>query len=139
MANLTTIATKVRILILEAIAKRHVTGEQGMFVKHFVSRPVLLIRTREAGMVKEIGLTFVDALKKYGKELVAGDLAEAYDKAGNSFVGQMQQTFVVLHEGITQARIKFQKKKTPKKEQGKTGKFRSGFGSGVKPKKGKGK
>ena len=139
LANITTVATKVRTAILEAIVKKNVDGEKGMFVKHFVSRPILLIRTRKGEMVEEIGLTFVDALKRYGRDLKAKDLDQAYMRAGKSFVGQMQQTFVVLHEGITEARKKaknIKDEKTRKEGAGiETGKgtgFRSGFGSGFK-------
>ena len=132
LANIATTATKVRTAILEAIAKKQVTGDQGMFVKHFVSRPLLLIRTRRGMEVEEIGLTFVDALKRFGKDLQAQDLEQAYARAGKSFAGQMQQTFVVLHESMTQARLNAQMVKEKKKDE-KTAKFKSVFGSGAKP------
>ena len=61
----------------------------------------------------------------------------------------MQQTFVVLHEGITKPRMKAQQIKNAKRDASKAvagagvgagaddgTKFRSGFGSGSKPTKG---
>ena len=43
-------------------------------------------------------LGFADAIKRYGRILREGDLANAYRKAGTSFDGQLQQNFVVLHD-----------------------------------------
>ena len=85
--------------------------------------------------------TFVDALKRYGRELESKDLEQAYATAGNSFVGQMQQTFVVLHEGITKPREKAKQIKDAKKaaatgEGAAGGGFRSVFGSGNKTRRG---
>ena len=95
----------------------------------------------------EVGLTFVDALKRFGKDLRAEDLEQAYTRAGTSFAGQMQQTFVVLHETITQGRMNAQKVRESKlkmevakslKRKSEAGRsdtssgFRSGFGSGAK-------
>ena len=43
-------------------------------------------------------LGFADAIKRYGRILREGDLANAYRKVGTSFDGQLQQNFVVLHD-----------------------------------------
>ena len=42
--------------------------------------------------------TFVDAVSRYGRDMVEGDLVEAYRRAGRSFQGQLQQNFVVLRD-----------------------------------------
>ena len=118
-----------------------------MFVRHFVSRPTLLVRTRTGDQTKEEGLTFVDALKRCGRGLASRDLEQAYARAGNSFIGQMQQTFVVLHEGITKPREKARQIKDAKKRaaagehgagtgDGAGAGFRSVFGSGAKNRRG---
>ena len=119
-----------------------------MAVRPFVSRPTLVVKTKQGNEVKEAGLTFVDSLKRFGKDMEQRDLDVAYARAGNSFVGQMQQTFVVLHESITGPRLKAQQIKERKKEKAKeTAKFatarsdsssgfRSAFGSGSKPRGG---
>ena len=91
------------------------------------------------------------ALKRFGKDLVAADSELAYDRAGKSFAGQMQQTFVVLHDSYTDARVNAGRvksevekgKKKKKKSEGAGSKsgagieaksegFRSSFGSGKK-------
>jgi hypothetical protein len=43
-------------------------------------------------------LTFVDAIVRYGGRVGDSDLRLAYERAGMSFKGQMQQNFVVLNE-----------------------------------------
>ena len=43
--------------------------------------------------------TFADAISRYRANLLEADLGEAYKRAGNAFKGQLQQTFVVLHDG----------------------------------------
>ena len=69
MTNVSTLATGVRTSILEAIAKICVKTNQAIFVRHYVTRPTLLIRSKQGDKINEIGLTFVDALKRYGKDL----------------------------------------------------------------------
>ena len=43
-------------------------------------------------------LTFVDAVVRYGGRVAGSDLRLAYERAGMSFKGQMQQNFVVLND-----------------------------------------
>ncbi len=63
----------------------------------FVSRPVLHIRSKESGT--NVGtFNFSDALARYGENLTAAELGEAYRRAGAAFKGQLQQNFVVLNE-----------------------------------------
>ena len=97
VANSVTLATRVRIDILKAIAKRNTNEKENFSVSAFVSRPVLHIRTKESG--KSSGtFNFSDALARYGANLTADELGEAYRRAGVAFRGQLQQNFVVLNE-----------------------------------------
>ena len=43
-------------------------------------------------------LTFVDAIARYGGRVSEMDLTLAYERAGSTFKGQMEQNFVVLTE-----------------------------------------
>jgi hypothetical protein len=45
-------------------------------------------------------LTFIDAVTRCGREMVEGDLMEAYRRAGRTFQGQLQQNFVVLGDRV---------------------------------------
>ena len=47
-----------------------------------------------------MAFTFADAISKFGEGLREGDLGEAYRRAGSVFSGQLQQMFVVLHDGF---------------------------------------
>ena len=101
------------------MARKYKTSEQGLFVRHFI-----LVTTTTNGWKKEIGLTYVDALKRFGQVLQASDLEQAYERAGQNFKGQLKQTFVVLNDENAN-------------RLGKKG-FRSNFGSGRKPENGGG-
>ena len=96
IANSVTLATRVRSDILWAIAKRCSNDNEDFFVVGFVSRPVLQIRRKDGH--GQFALTFVDAISKFGSGLTRGELQVAYGRAGESFSGQLQQNFVVLHE-----------------------------------------
>ena len=137
---------------MQAIVDKFKTDNIAMYVRHFSSRPILLIKKSDGADVEESGLTFVDALKRFGRDLKSEDLDLAYSRAGRSFIGQMPQTFVVLHESLTDARVNAARVKSVKKKEaaveklnrrneagsgsgsGAGLKFRSGFGSGVKAK-----
>ena len=94
------LGTRVRIDILKAIAKKYSGDKQDFHVAGFSSRPVLQIR--EIGTEKKpMILTFIDAVTRYGRELVEGDLVEAYRRAGRAFQGQLQQNFVVRRARFT--------------------------------------
>ena len=97
VANSVTLATRVRVDILKAISKRNTNDKETFSVSAFVSRPVLHIRSKESG--KSMGtFNFSDALARYGSNLTAAELGEAYRRAGSAFKGQLQQNFVVLNE-----------------------------------------
>ena len=94
VANCVTQATRVRLEILRAIAKKCATSNEDMLVMGFTSRPILQIVRRD-GNSRQI-LTFVDAVAKFGNRVKEADLGLAYERAGVTFKGQMEQNFVVL-------------------------------------------
>ena len=95
--NSVTLATRVRIEIMWAIAKSPGNETEIRTVLSYSSRPILQIKDKE-GKKRPMSLGFADAISRFGKGLREGDLAGAYRKAGTAFGGQMQQTFVVLHD-----------------------------------------
>ena len=96
MANSVTLATPVRSDILKVIAQICSNDKKDFFVIGFTSRPVLLVRRKDS--TGQYTLTFADAVSKFGSGLSRGDLHVAYGRAGDSFVGKLQQNFVVLHD-----------------------------------------
>ena len=96
LTNCVTLATRVRIDILKAMAKKFTSDREDLFVYGYASRPVLHIRPKD--QKKPMWLTFSDALVRFGSGLRRVDLEEAYRRAGVAFRGQLQQNFVVLHE-----------------------------------------
>ena len=70
-----------------------------MLVMGFTSRPILQIRRKDGSGQRT--LTFVDAVALYGNKVKTVDLALAYERAGRTYMGQMEQNFVVLNdEGV---------------------------------------
>ena len=69
---------------------------EDFFVIGFTSRPVLQVWCKDGQ--GQYTLTFVDAISKFGAGLTRGDLQVAYGRARESFNGQLQQNFAVLHE-----------------------------------------
>ena len=96
VANSVTLATRVRLDIMKAIAKKNQNPNEEWFVMGFTSRPLLQIRKKSG--YGQLALTFVDALLKFGKGLKVADLGTAYGRAGTTFEGQMEQNFVVLKD-----------------------------------------
>ena len=95
--NSVTLATRVRIDILKAMAKKFSADQEDLYVYGYASRPVLHVRPKD-GNKRPMWLTFSDALIRFGSGLGVCDLGEAYQRAGVAFKGQLQQNFVVLHE-----------------------------------------
>ena len=96
IANSVTLATRVRLEILKAIARKCSSPREDMHVVAFTSRPLLQVKPKDGGQMTT--LTFVDAIARLGKRMNETDFGFAYGRAGISFKGQMQQNFVVLHE-----------------------------------------
>jgi hypothetical protein len=94
VSNSVTLATRVRLEILRAIAKKCSSGVEDMFCMGFTSRPVLQVKRKDGG--GQQALTFVDAIARYGGRVRESELSLAYERAGLTFRGQMAQNFVVL-------------------------------------------
>ena len=99
LSNCVTLATRVRIEILKAMANKFRSDNEELFVMGYASRPVLHVKPKRAGQ-RPMWLSFSDALLKYGPGLGENDLNEAYRKSGIAFRGQLEQNFVVLHDKI---------------------------------------
>ena len=96
VANSVTLATRVRLEVLRAIAKVCSNPNEDFFVMGFTPRPVLQIKRKTGG--GQLVLTYVDAVVKYGGRVGESDLRLAYERAGLTFRGQMQQNFIILTE-----------------------------------------
>jgi hypothetical protein len=96
IANSVTLATRVRLEVLRAIARKCSSPREDMHVVAFTSRPLLQVKPKDGGQMTT--LTFVDAIARMGRKMTETDFGFAYGRAGISFKGQMQQNFVVLHE-----------------------------------------
>ena len=78
------------------IAKKFSNDREDFFVIGFTSRPVLQVKGKDAS--GQHALTYVNAVAKFGATLSRAELQVAYGRAGESFIGQLQQNFVVLHD-----------------------------------------
>ena len=101
--NAATLATRVRIEIMRAIALKLKTDTEDAYVQGFISRPLLHYRSvdptnRIAGGADR-SYTFVDAVSRFGDLLMDPDLTTSYARAGHTFAGAMEHYFIVLGEG----------------------------------------
>ena len=70
-----------------------------MFVSGYNSRPVIHVKDVKSGATRV--MTFSDVIDKFGMDIKQDQLINAYQRAGNAFVGQMAQNFVVMRdEGV---------------------------------------
>ena len=99
IANCVSIATRVRVDIMKAMANKFSSDKEVLYVTPFTSRPMLHLKSKD-GNQRPMAYTFSDAITKYGSGLRETDLGEAYKRAGTLFKGQLQQNFVVLHENF---------------------------------------
>ena len=97
IANSVSIATRIRIDILKAMANKFTTEKEVFYTTPYTSRPMLHVKQKD-GNQRPMAYTFSDAIAKFGAGLRESDLGEAYKRAGTLFKGQLQQNFVVLHE-----------------------------------------
>jgi len=100
VSNSVNLATRVRVDILKAIARK-ITDKN--FVAHtvpFVSRPVMHLRPVDTASTNQTSktFTFVDAVVKFGHLLRQVELGDAYRRAGTTFKGQLEQQFIILKE-----------------------------------------
>ena len=101
--NAATLATRVRIEIMRAIALKLKTDTEDAYVQGFISRPLLHYRSvdptnRIAGGADR-SYTFVDAVSRFGDLLMDPNLTTSYARAGHTFAGAMEHYFIVLGEG----------------------------------------
>ena len=87
--NSAALATRVKLEILRAVAKKCSNSNEEMFVFGFH------IQACSAGEKEGWGpVIFVDLIVRYRGRVKEADLGLAYKKAGGSFKGQMQQNFM---------------------------------------------
>ena len=99
MSNSVNLATRIRVDIMKAIAKKLSNRDEIAYVAGFTSRPTLHIRRNGTKDTKPLkSYSFIDSVSRYGGMLVREDLETAYGRAGRSFNGQLKQNFVVLNE-----------------------------------------
>ena len=101
ISNCVSLATRVRVDVMKAIARRLTNREDLAYVAGFTSRPMMHIR--KAGpptpTTKPLkSFSYIDTVTRFGHLVNIEDLETAYGRAGRSFNGQLQQNFVVLNE-----------------------------------------
>jgi hypothetical protein len=101
ISNCVSLATRVRVDVLKAIARRLTNREDLAYVTGFTSRPMMHIRKAgpPTSTTKPLkSFSYIDTVTRFGHLVNAEDLETAYGRAGRSFNGQLQQNFVVLNE-----------------------------------------
>jgi hypothetical protein len=99
IANSVNLATRVRVDILKALARKVTDQHLVAYAIPFVSRPVMQVRSKDGGSISDArSFSFTDAVAKYGHLLKQFELADAYRRAGDHFKGQLEQQFIVLKE-----------------------------------------
>ena len=96
MCNVVTLATRIRVDLMQAIVRQFANDQLKMFVKQFVARPIIVFRKNEGQ--GDFALTFTDAIARFGTELEEANLAQAYWRVGRAFNDQLEQTFIILNE-----------------------------------------
>jgi len=107
VSNSVNLATRVRVDVLKALARKISVGNISAHAVPFVSKPVMHVRHVDGGSDTKT-YTFTDSVAKYGHPLKQVELGEAFRRAGNAFKGQLQQHFVVLREQQQQQRPQYQ-------------------------------
>ena len=101
-SNSITQATRVRIEVMRAIAKKLTTTSETAFVQGFISRPVMRYVAKDPAVNYCEGTgrsySYVDCVSRYGDLVQAHELSLAYKRAGSTFKGAMEQYFVLLNE-----------------------------------------
>jgi hypothetical protein len=100
VTNCVNLATRVRIDVLKALARKVTSGKDLAYVSGFISRPMMHIKAAGSPINArpQKSFTYIDAISRFGNLLSRGDLTTAYDRAGIAFKGQMSQNFVVLND-----------------------------------------
>jgi hypothetical protein len=77
-----------------------------------------VLSVKEKGTEKTpMSFTFIDAVARYGREMVEEDFEEAYRRAGRAFQGRLQQNFVVLRDWDSKPVANQGASSTPRKRQ----------------------
>jgi len=99
ITNSVNLATRIRIDILKAIARKVTNKKELAYVSGFISRPMMHIKSAPVtSNSKPIrSYTFIDAVSRFGNQVRLEDLDAAYSRVGNAFEGQVAQNFVVLN------------------------------------------
>jgi hypothetical protein len=97
VTNCVNLATRVRIDVLRAIAKKVTNDKDIAYVSGFISRPMMHIKSPTAGRPLK-SFTYIDAISRFHNILTKEDLLTAYEGAGRAFSGQLEQNFVVLNK-----------------------------------------
>jgi hypothetical protein len=102
IANCVNLATRVRIDIMKAVARKISDKDELAYVLGFISRPMMHIRKAGAPTNQRPlkSFTFIDTISRFGNLVGKQDLDAAYARAGRAFVGGMRQNFVVLEESV---------------------------------------
>jgi hypothetical protein len=101
ISNSVSLATRVRVDVMKAIARKVSNKDDLAYVAGFTSRPMMHIRKAGAPSPTTRPLksfSYIDTVTRYGHLVDVEDLETAYGRAGRSFNGQLQQNFVVLNE-----------------------------------------
>ncbi len=90
-----TLATRVRIEVLKAIAKELASPDVHAYAPDYGPRPILVVLPNNK---PSYSVLYGEALEKYGHLLTKEKLSHAYRRAGTAFKGQLRQNFWVLHD-----------------------------------------
>jgi hypothetical protein len=101
ISNCVSLATRIRVDVMKAIARKVSNADDLAYVAGFTSKPMMHIR--KAGPPSPStrplrSFSFIDSVTRFGHLVDLMDLETAYGRAGRSFNGQLQQNFVVLNE-----------------------------------------
>ena len=98
ITNSVTKATRVRIEIMKAIARKITNDREAAYVASFISRPVLqfkkIIEGEQTFPYKSF--TFVEAVMRFRNEIEDEDLTSAYERS-LPFEAELEQNFIVLN------------------------------------------
>jgi hypothetical protein len=131
ITNSVTLATRVRVDIMKAIARKFTTDTTEFFFSEYSSRPIMHVRPKDKSQ-RSNAYTFLDSIARYGAELIAAELGEAYRRAGVAFKGQLQQNFVVLHDGSEGGKASGSRGEASKIQKKRPGRWGREFGGTVK-------
>jgi hypothetical protein len=100
VSNCVNLATRIRIDVLKAIARKITNDKDVAYVSGFISRPMMHIKKAGSGANTRPlkSFTYIDAITRFHNTLKKADLTTAYERAGIAFCGQLSQNFVVLND-----------------------------------------